>query len=116
MSQAQITISAANLPDLPSGASFNKKSGRAQAEVSRDGDSIIVTATCDSLEREIEYYESLYYKALEAMDRLKNSVQNRDDRRSTSTVAVFASVLTGLFVGMISTIIIITLYQRRKTK
>lgn len=114
MSRAQITISAENLPDLPPGATYTKKSGRARADVSRDGDTIVVTATCDSLEREIEYYEGRYYAALEAMDRFKSNVQKTDERRSTSILAVFAGCMTGLFVGVISTIIIITLYQKRK--
>ncbi len=108
MSQAQITISVDSLLKLPAGASYHKKHGQAGAEVSLRGDTIYVTATCDSLQREIEYYEERYHAALEALDQLKESVQTKRERRSNPIKIALAAFIAGLFVGVLSTIIILT--------
>jgi len=96
-----------SLLKLPVGASYHRKSGQARAEVSMRGDTIYVTATCDSLQREVEYYEERYYAALKALDQLKESVQTKREQRSNPIKIALAAFIAGLFVGVISTIIIL---------
>lgn len=108
MSQAQITVSVDSLLKLPAGASYHKRSGQAEAEVSLRGDIIFVTATCDSLQREVEYYEEQYQATLEALDNLKESVQTEREQRSNPIKIALAAFIAGLFVGVLSTIIILS--------
>lgn len=108
MSQARITISVDSLLKLPAGASYHKHSGQAGAEVSLKGDTIFVTATCDSLQREVEYYEEQYHTALEAIDKLKEIVQAEREHRSNPIKTASEAFIAGLFVGVLSTIIIIS--------
>ena len=114
MSQARITISVDSLLKLPAGASYHKRSGQAGAEVSLKGDTIFVTATCDSLQREVEYYEEQYHATLEALDNLKERVQTAREHRSNPIKIALSALITGLFVGVISTIIILTKIQHGK--
>jgi len=114
MSQAQIAISVDSLLRLPAGATYHKKSGQAGAEVSLRGDTVFVTATCDSLQREVEYYEEQYHATLEALDDLKESVKTEREHRSNPIEIALAALITGLFVGVISTIIILTKIQHGK--
>lgn len=60
MSEASLRISADSLLRLPESASYQARSGQATAKVEKHGDTIYVWATCDSLAREVEYYQSLY--------------------------------------------------------
>ncbi len=108
MSQARITVSVDSLLKLPAGASYHKRSGQAGAEVSLRGDTIFVTATCDSLQREVEYYEEQYQATLEALDNLKESVQTEREHRSNPIKIALAAFIAGLFVGVLSTIIILS--------
>ena len=78
------------------------------AEVSLRGDTIFVTATCDSLQREVEYYEEQYQATLEALDNLKESVQTEREQRSNPIKIALAAFIAGLFVGVLSTIIILS--------
>ena len=113
MSQAQIAISVDSLLRLPAGASYYKRSGQAGAEVSLKGDTILVTATCDSLQREVEYYEEQYYATLEALDKLKDNVKTEREHRSNPIKIALAALMTGLIVGVISAIIILTKIQSK---
>lgn len=114
MSQTQIAISVDSLLSLPAGASYHSKSGQAGAEVSKKGDTIYVIATCDSLQREVEYYEELYNVTREAYDKLQTDIQTEREQRSNPIKIALAAFIAGLFVGVISTIIILTKIQHGK--
>ena len=100
-----------SLLKLPAGASYHKRSGQAGAVVSLRGDTVFVTATCDSLQREVEYYEERYYAALKALEQQKESVQTKREQRSNPIKIALAAFIAGLFVGVLSTIIILTKIQ-----
>lgn len=54
MSVSKLTIPMNALTQLPIGTGYNQRSGQATVDVRRgEGDSIIVTATCDSLARQV---------------------------------------------------------------
>lgn len=108
MSRARIAVSVDSILSLPAGASYHCRSGQAGAEVSRKGDTIYVTATCDSLQREVEYYEELYSATREAYDRLRSDIQTEREQRPDTIKAALAALIAGLSAGVISTIIILT--------
>ena len=70
MSEAVLKIPTDSLRKLPEAAEYRAKSGQASAVVKHRGDTIIVYATCDSLQRQCERYEretALYRDRLEAL-------------------------------------------------
>lgn len=107
MSRTEMTIPVDSILKLPEEATYNKRSGQSSAEVRRSGDTIIVTATCDSLGREVEYYESLYSQTYDELARLQQEIQTEREQRSNPVKIALAAFIAGLFVGVISTIIII---------
>ena len=111
-SKAEIAIPVDSLLKLPSQAVYTHHSGQATATVTKKGEVIYVAATCDSLQREVEYYEELYYKARDALEQYENSVQTKLKQSSNPIKIALAALITGLFVGVISTIIILTRFQK----
>lgn len=111
-SKAEIAIPVDSLLKLPSLAVYTHHSGQATATVAKKGDVIYVAATCDSLQREVEYYEELYYKARDALEQYENFVQTELKQSSNPIKIALAALITGLFVGVISTIIILTRFQK----
>ena len=55
--EAKLEISLAELTNLPEKAEYRAKTGRASATVKKKGGTIVVYATCDSLQRQCEYLE-----------------------------------------------------------
>lgn len=52
-----LKIPAADLLALPAGASYHGKNGQAGVDVMSRGDTLVVTSTCDSLQRQVLWYE-----------------------------------------------------------
>lgn len=61
-SRATLRLTPAQLTSLPLEAGYTQRSGQATAEVhrSKQGDTLIVTATCDSLQRELLLLSAAY--------------------------------------------------------
>lgn len=114
MSQVEMSIPMDSLRNLPSGAVYHKKSGQANASVATKGDTIIIVATCDSLQREVDYYENLYLSTQAKLDNLKETIQTEKEQRSNPVKIGFISLLVGLFAGVILTIIILTRFKNGK--
>lgn len=112
MSRARITISVDSLLRLPAGASYHKRSGQAEAEVALVGDTVYVTATCDSLEREVEYYEALYRNARDALESYHESVSEEQKSRK-SPVGVY---LRGMCCGVAATLGLIFFIKQLKSR
>lgn len=55
--EAALTIPFQNLLDLPEGAGYRHRDGRASVDIRRQGDSLTVTGHCDSLMRRCLFYE-----------------------------------------------------------
>ena len=109
-SKAEISISVDSLLKLPADAVYTNHSGQATATVGKKGDVIYVAASCDSLQREVEYYEELYYKARDALEQYKDSVQTDTKQQSSNLLAMFAMG----FVAGAFTIILIIITKRPK--
>ena len=108
-SKAEIAIPVDSLLKLPSQAVYTHHSGQATATVAKKGEVIYVAATCDSLQREVEYYEELYYKARGELEQYKDSVQTETKQQSSNLlVKLIISFLMGFAAGaLIKNIIII---------
>lgn len=96
-------IATETLHSLPSGASFTAKEGRANIDIRREGDSIVITAVCDSLQREVEKL----YAELDRT-RIRNDTQVVETKKSVSPVRIFCY---GCFTGLLLTIILLLLIK-----
>lgn len=109
-SKAAIAIPVDSLLKLPSAAVYTKHSGQATATVGRKGDVVYVTATCDSLAREAEYYEELYYRARDALEayELERSEEREKSGESKEPLAnPIVIFMIGITAGALGTIAII---------
>ena len=95
-----------SLRKLPEKAEYRAKSGQANAVVKFNGDTVIVYAICDSLQRQCEYYESLAANYKEAYKRAKNILREEKEQRENPVRIAFISLLAGIVVGVLSTIIV----------
>ena len=71
----EIAVSVDSLLKLPEGAAYTKRSGQANIKVATHGDTVYITGTCDSLQRQVEYYEALYHTARDALEQQHEQYQ-----------------------------------------
>ena len=64
---------------LPPGASFSARNGRASADVSMDGGSIVVNASCDSLAVRCYFYERKLSYQQETLEEMQTLIQRKDE-------------------------------------
>lgn len=106
-------MSADSLRDLPTGASYHAKSGQANLDVKKGAEpgTIVVYASCDSLQRLVDYYERLSagYKA--AIDRQAEEV--KEEKKPPN---VWWKILTALAAGLLAGIVITLKIKRRNGK
>ncbi len=112
ISEVSLTLKTDSLLDLPPGASYHAKSGRANLDV-RGGPepgTIVVYASCDSLQRLVEYYERLTgeYKAF--LDR-----QSEEVKEEKKPPGVWWKILIALTAGFFAGTVI-TLKIKRKNE
>lgn len=106
-SRVEMRISVDSLLKLPQGASYHRKSGQAHADISIRGDTIYVTGTCDSLSRQVKYYENLYHTARDALEAQNRQSANADSKeRPCPTWLLITTFTLGLTFGAITTIFI----------
>lgn len=87
-SKATVFMPADSVANMPEGASYTARNGRAQVGVVRKGDRLMAYATCDSLERQVEYYASLshwYHRMYEASREQQQSHPPDNSRREQWT-------------------------------
>lgn len=115
MSRATITVSVDSLLRLPAEATYRSHSGQASAEVSRKGDTIYVTATCDSLAREVEHYEELYYRARDALENYEKEAETQKEKSTLPWGDLITTLGVGFAIGaVIMTIITIIIAKRHE--
>ncbi len=107
MSQARIAVSVDSLLSLPPRASYRYHSGQATADIALIGDTVYVTATCDSLERRAEYYEAEYTELLKSFEKLRNAVKTADEQRTSPVKVGAVSLIVGFISGAVFIIILI---------
>lgn len=99
--EVKLEIPLSELAKLPTQAEFRAKNGRASATVHHQGDTLVVYATCDSLQRQCEYYErqmSSYNKALEQQ---KNEARTEKERSSNPWKMLLIAFIAGLATGIV---------------
>lgn len=110
-----LTISVDSLLKLPEGATYRRSNERAHVEASQKDGVIYITGTCDSLQRQVEYYEALYHNARDALE-----AQNRESAKAESkggpypTWLLITTFILGLAFGEIITIFIIVKQQKNE--
>ena len=107
----EMAIQRDSLLNLPAGASYNGHSGQARAEVKIRGDTIYVTASCDSLARAVEYYEALYHTARDELENYHEETEHAEADRTPE----WRICATGLAVGWLAGIAM-TIYMTTKTR
>lgn len=107
--EVTLTIPTASLLDLPPSSSFHKRNGRADVEVKREGDLIIVLASCDSLQRLVLWYEA-------ELARVKNENQKTEETLLREVKQGINPVKTGIisFIVGFAAGIVVTIIKRRK--
>jgi hypothetical protein len=105
-----------SLLKLPEGAAYTKRSGQANIKVATHGDTVYITGTCDSLQRQVEYYEELYYRARDALEQYKNDVQTLKEQRSEPLANPIVNFVIGIVGGVIITVFTIILKRNNGSK
>lgn len=107
-----LKIPAADLLALPAGASYHGKNGQAGVDVTSRGDTLVVTSTCDSLQRLVLWYE-------EELTRIRGDTVSATKTSETEFKRRFSPVKIGFFAfiaGVASGIVSIFLIKRRNGK
>lgn len=107
LSTVKLKIPAQSLHSLPPGASFSGKKGQAGVKVEAIGDTVYVSATCDSLQVQCERYEKELTRIRSDTDRQVTEI------KKNSVQTLFKWCLTGFLAGIISTITIIIIKKRK---
>lgn len=106
--QVHLIIPLDSIGRLPSGASFNKKEGRANVKASlgkQDGkDVIYIDASCDSLQVLCLYYEEQNKKLTKQNAELSNTIRTEKEQCSNPVKVAIFSFIVGLVSGIIITI------------
>lgn len=113
MSEVRLTLKTDSLLNLPSGASFHAKNGRATLDVSKGTEpgTIMVYASCDSLQRLVEYYERLVSEYKATIDRQTEEVA--EERKPPDRHRL---IFAALIVGFVSGIIVILKIKKQNGK
>lgn len=104
--EAKLEIPLSELTNLPEKAEYRTKHGRASASVQNKGGTIVVYATCDSLQRQCEYYELQMAIYKEALEQQKNEARTEKERCSNPWKMLLIAFVVGVATGTVLTIIV----------
>ena len=99
-------IPAARLAELPPGASFHGRSGRASVDVSRKGDTLRFYASCDSLQALCNYYEQRSERYRTASEQAEALLREERERRTSPVTAFYIGFAGGALLIILLYIII----------
>lgn len=71
--EVRMTIPTQNLLDLPEGAQYSDRNGRASVAAKRCGGNLIITSHCDSIARLCKIYEATVFRQRSLIDSLEKS-------------------------------------------
>ena len=108
LSKVELKIPTQSLRSLPPGASFSEKKGQAGVKVEAIGDTVYVSATCDSLSLQCEQYEKELVRIRNDTDKQITEIKKNTFQTS------FKWCLSGFIAGIISTIIVLIILKRKK--
>jgi hypothetical protein len=102
-----MVIPVENLHNLPPGAAYTDKSGQANVKVTTTGDTLYVTASCDSLQVQCERYEKELTRIRSDTDRQVTEIK----KNTFQTAFKWCSI--GFIAGIVSTLIVIIIFKRK---
>lgn len=106
-SKVELKIPTQSLHSLPPGASFSEKKGQAGVKVEAIGDTVYVSATCDSLQVQCERYEK-------ELTRIRSDTERQvTEIKKNSVQTLFKWCLIGFVAGIISTITVIIIKKKK---
>ena len=107
-SRVSLAVSVDSLLKLPEGAAYRESNDRAHVEATHQGGIIYITGTCDSLQRQVEYYEALYHTARDALEQAEQSLLQEQQKKTSATPwwADLALLMFGYVVGAAATIFV----------
>ena len=76
--EATVNIPIQNLLDLPEGAGYTSRNGRASVNLHKDGDNIVVTGHCDSLARLCLFCEQEVFRRRSEADSLRETISRME--------------------------------------
>lgn len=106
-SKVELKIPTQSLHSLPPGASFSEKKGQAGVKVEAIGDTVYVSATCDSLQVQCERYEKELTRIRSDTDK-----QVTELKKNTFQTA-FKWCSTGFIAGVILTLIVLIIKKKK---
>lgn len=112
-SKVNMAISVDSLLKLPEGAVYRESKDRAHVEATHQGGVIYITGSCDSLQRQVEYYESLYHTARDALEQTQSQLTEERQKRS-EPLGNPITIFTLGFVGGALTSTTIKLFKHGK--
>ncbi|MEE1140262.1 MAG: hypothetical protein UHP25_02625 [Prevotella sp.] len=65
------------------------------------GDTLVVYATCDSLERQCEYYERQMASSKKALEQQKNEARTEKERSSNPWKMLLIAFIVGVATGIV---------------
>lgn len=106
-SRVYLAVSVDSLLKLPDGAAYRESRDRAHVEATHRDGVIYITGTCDSLQRQVEYYEALYHKARYALEQTRDQLTTERQKRSEPLGNPILIFVLGCIAGVLMTITII---------
>ena len=105
MSEVRLEIPTDSLLKLPEGSSFHAKSGQARLDIGKGKEpgTIVVYASCDSLQRQCEYYEK---SSSVWRERYEELYEAELKQRSNPVKTFFTGLVAGIAITILGMIII----------
>lgn len=117
--RTEIAVSLERVASLPEGAEYSSRSGRASARLSLRGDTLIVSAGCDSIAAEAELWEERYWCLRDSVtNHIRDSTWERRDERVTESRSsgIWTAVkwlIIGAAIGFALAVMMIIKTQKR---
>lgn len=103
--RVQLVLPEIHLRNLPLGAVYEKKRGRAGIKIRVHQDTVYISATCDSLQRLCNYYEERSYYWKHVYEQTKNEIITQREQRNNPIRTTLTAFLIGFVAGIILTFI-----------
>lgn len=110
---ARISLSISNLRDLPPSALYEQRKGRAKVKIERRDTTLLITASCDSLQRLVDYYSTIgnwYQRRYEALQSTKT--EQHIEKKTRSPTRWWWLLPIGLGLGIVTRLILLSLFKR----
>lgn len=106
MSQVEILLPIDSIRKLPVNAIYHRRSNQAEISVRTTGDTVIITAKCDSIQRMCEYYENVAFDYKNSYDALLKNVETEEKQSTNSFKRILIAFLAGVATGLTVLIIL----------